>query len=678
MIRRKLFAYTILFAAGISVGFFIFEKARIACGSLLLITLAVIICLADNSRNAIRLLAFLMAGFVVFTLRFIWYGTGMIPESTLGAGGDLQINDSQMGSIEGFARSVTVKDGKMKIVLCDTDCLRHGMRVMVTMRLHESDPDETAESEKSADSTVPYDDPYNPENFIGRRITAYGTLREQSGADNPGCFDYRVYLRSRGIGYQFSTRSVFVTQTQVDDSDEYAEVDENYEYTTVRQHVYGEYIRTLYFARERFLNMFESDECRAFIKGAVFGDKSDISEDVLEDFNGNGTGHILAVSGLHTGFLYALMRVLTRRRRNVFTAVLIIAVLILYGDMTMWSPSTMRAVTVLGVNIMAIYVKRPFDLLSAVSAAAMLILLREPYQLFSTGFQMSFLALLGIAFLAKPLSHFVGEAFAVMIAVQAGIIPVTVYCFHRINVLSVFINLPVIFIASILVPLCMSALFISSIAGLTGLSAVVQLLDCLSGLIVRLSEALTGLIIWLNDLMSAGGIFSDLVTSPGAGLIVFFYLMTFMFASEWCRVKMLRHEYRTIVFAMVCIIAVSGCYGLASYNSFADDEIVFVSVGQGDCTHIRAGGQNVLIDGGGSTERNTGKDVLMPYLLANGAERAEFALVTHLHTDHYLGIAELSQIYPVGAVGIPSDYRKSVQEMIDEKQASDDYSAHNQ
>jgi hypothetical protein len=136
VIRRKLFAYTILFAAGISAGFFIFEKARIACGSLLLITIAVIICLADNSRNAIRLLAFLMAGFVVFTLRFIWYGTGMIPESTLGAGCDLQINDSQMGSIEGFARSVTVKDGKMKIVLCDTDCLRHGMRVMVTIKVN--------------------------------------------------------------------------------------------------------------------------------------------------------------------------------------------------------------------------------------------------------------------------------------------------------------------------------------------------------------------------------------------------------------------------------------------------------------------------------------------------------------------------------------------------------------
>ena len=99
----------------------------------------------------------------------------------------------------------------------------------------------------------------------------------------------------------------------------------------------------------------------------------------------------------------------------------------------------------------------------------------------------------------------------------------------------------------------------------------------------------------------------------------------------------------------------------AAYNTFSDDEIVFVSVGQGDCTHIRAGGKDILIDGGGDTERNIGEDVLMPYLLANGAERAELACVTHLHTDHALGILQLSQEYPVGAICIPSDYRKSLE-----------------
>ena len=132
-------------------------------------------------------------------------------------------------------------------------------------------------------------------------------------------------------------------------------------------------------------------------------------------------------------------------------------------------------------------------------------------------------------------------------------------------------------------------------------------------------------------------------------------------ASEWARIKILRREYRGLVRAYLCILALSVCLLPAAYNTFSDDEIVFVSVGQGDCTHIRAGGKDILIDGGGDTERNIAEDVLMPYLLANGAERAELGCVTHLHTDHALGILQLSEVYPVGAVGIPSDYRKSLE-----------------
>jgi len=113
--------------------------------------------------------------------------------------------------------------------------------------------------------------------------------------------------------------------------------------------------------------------------------------------------------------------------------------------------------------------------------------------------------------------------------------------------------------------------------------------------------------------------------------------------------------------AAVCIALMSSVAWGITYNRFSDDEVVFVSVGQGDCTHIRAGAKNVLIDGGGNTERNVGKEVLMPYLLANNADRVELALVTHLHTDHYRGIAELAEIYPVGVCGVPSDYRKSIE-----------------
>jgi competence protein ComEC len=48
----------------------------------------------------------------------------------------------------------------------------------------------------------------------------------------------------------------------------------------------------------------------------------------------------------------------------------------------------------------------------------------------------------------------------------------------------------------------------------------------------------------------------------------------------------------------------------------------------------------------------------MPYLLHGGCSALDMALVTHLHEDHYRGISELSEVFPIGAVGIPSDYRE--------------------
>ena len=68
-----------------------------------------------------------------------------------------------------------------------------------------------------------------------------------------------------------------------------------------------------------------------------------------------------------------------------------------------------------------------------------------------------------------------------------------------------------------------------------------------------------------------------------------------------------------------------------------------MDVGQGDCIHLRAGRKNILIDGGGKIEYNTGKRTLKPYLLKNGAGKIDAALATHLHTDHYKGLTELQE-----------------------------------
>lgn len=741
MIRRKLFAYTIMLTAGISAGYFIMEKSRLLSGTAIILTTAAVLCLYSmylpalnqlSSRHnklsqsklihsildhpgsenpqlsrtgyihpdalppiVIKLIAMMAIGFLIFTFRYIHY------ETILDSGTALPVHhetsdllnrqheddcrsdnghregsetsritdtesqsdqeDEGTGKITGEVLSAETTDTGMKIVLAP-----RGGRCKVRVSI--------------------YDAPYiTPAEVIGQEITAFGQYREPPGADNPGCFDYRTYLRSRGIGFLFSARNIEVNSGNM----------------TLR----GKMRRQMFLIREGFLDTFEDESVRAFIKGVVFGDKTQIDEEVRDDFNRNGTGHILAVSGLHTGFLYSLLRLLAGKKKTIGLSVLIILILLMYGEMTMWSPSTMRAVTVLSISIGAVYMKRPFDLLSSVSAAAFLMLIIEPYQLMSSGFQMSFAAMLAIAFLVKPLAAFIGEPMAVMLAVQIGVAPLTAFIFHRLNLLSFLINIPVIFIASILVPLCMCDLFLSAAYLIPGSAAAASSLatgnaaaaatdiaaeNATAGAaafdpVTSVIEGLSEIIVGINS-AAANLDFSVQVTGMNAGLLILIYLCILLISSEWCRIRILRKELFHILLGFFCIAAVSVCFTAATYNPFADDEIVFVSIGQGDCTHIRVsaggtspaadeGGQgtgksstgilgktkNVLIDGGGSMERDIGEDTLMPYLLSNRAENVDLALATHLHTDHVLGLLQLDKVYPVGAIGIPDDYKRSIE-----------------
>ena len=616
VVRRLLFAYTIMFAAGISAGFFVFERGRIAGGTVLMIVISVLMCMFENSESnrndgkhikihyTCKMLAVISFGFIFFTCRYIHYE--MIQASATDPQND---ENSKSEELYGIAESAVMTEKGMRIIVL-TDDNRNKVQVSCYGENHPA-----------------------PAELIGRKILAYGYFREPQSADNPGCFDYRTYLRGRGIGCTFSARSI-----SLNNGDGYISLRERY-------------IRHLFLVREQFLDQFDDKDIRAFVKGMIFGDKTDIDNDIIEDFNNNGTGHVLAVSGLHTGFLYALLRMVTGKKRTGNAAAITIGLLLIYGEMTMWSPPTVRAVTVLSISMMSIYVKRPFDLLSSVSAAAFLLLLLEPYQLFSSSFQLSFAAMMGICFLCEPLSVFIGEFFAVPVSVQLGVAPLTAFLFHRFNALSVIINIPVIFIASVLVPLCMISLIFTAVTGQE------------TGLLTAVIEGMSEILIKANCFASHGGYFSDLVNSCNAGIVIGFYMMSFLLVSEWCRVRFIRKSTRSVIIAVLCVLIISLDFVVLTFSPFSDDEIVFVSVGQGDCTHIRADGEDILIDGGGNTERNIGKDILMPYLLANGAERLEMALVTHLHTDHCLGILELQQEYPVGLIGIPSDYEKAVEQI---------------
>ena len=302
---------------------------------------------------------------------------------------------------------------------------------------------------------------------------------------------------------------------------------------------------------------------------------------------------------------------------------------------------------VMCINLLSLHFERHADLLSSVSLAAFLILLKEPYQLFNSGFQLSFMAMCGIAFFTKPISHFCGEAIGVMMAVQMGTLPLTAYSFHMFNPLSVLINVPVILLASVMVPFCI-------------LMLITETIFCrVPHIAESFIELISYAVVKLNHLLNFNGHFSIKAAGIGGAAVIAAYLIMLGGTSEWVRVAIIRAKPLEVLKTAVLLLLPVVMLGACLYDRFSDDEIVFVAVGQGDCVHIRTEGRDILIDGGGSDIYNVGEKILMPYLLHEGAYKLDMALLTHLHADHYKGITELAAEYPVGVIGIPSDYRES-------------------
>ncbi len=668
MLRRRLALYTLLYIAGITAGFFMFEKSRVieAAGFSAAVIAAVFFSGQIGTAHSVfikdrasgtdniemhlnygkevmkaqkTILAMLfLAGFLLFSLR---------SQSYISALSFLHDQDH----VKGKVTSVSVKNDKVRLIIKNQDA--GPSKILVTLDEDAVERSEEQNGTSTAGATV-LTGAYG---YIGETICARGEYAELSSADNPGCFDYSLYMKSKGVTAKFKAYII--------------------EFCDSKPSLNTRMKRCLYDTRESFISRFDEDT-QGFIRGVFFGDKSEIDENTLEEFNNNSTGHILAVSGLHVGFLYGLLRFMTARRRTLPVSVLIISVILLYGEMTMWSAATVRACIVMTISLCSSHFKRCSDLLTSVSLAAFLILTYQPYQLFNSGFQLSFLALCGIAFLSAPIAAVTGETIAVMIAVQIGTMPVIAFSYCRINPLSILINVPVIMLASVLVPACILMLMLEAAAGRVPAAGI------------DLAELISYAVMKVNHILSFGGVFSIRTAGPGAAAIICIYAAAFGLASEWTRVMLLRKQLRIIlkqgILLMMPLVMLFSCL----YDTISDDEIVFIAVGQGDSVHIRADGHDVLIDGGGQaasgkgSENNTrktnkkddmhktendgdykddsynvGKNILMPYLMHGGADTVNIAFVTHLHADHYKGIEELSEIFPVGAIGIPADYKTS-------------------
>ena len=233
-----------------------------------------------------------------------------------------------------------------------------------------------------------------------------------------------------------------------------------------------------------------SDNQYAVVAAMALGDKSSLTKDLKETYSMTGASHILALSGLHLGIIYALLSLLVVGRRwQMITQVAIILSIWAFVFLTGMSTSVVRSAIMLTVYALLAIGHRQKMSVNTLAFTAIVMLLVSPQALFDVGFQMSFMAVFSILLFTplfyRPFSSeylmthrlvkWLWGMVAVSIAAQIGVAPLIAYYFGRFSCFFLLTNFIVIPAATLILYLSLATLLIPSIGVI--LASIVGLLN---------------------------------------------------------------------------------------------------------------------------------------------------------------------------------------------------------
>lgn len=226
-----------------------------------------------------------------------------------------------------------------------------------------------------------------------------------------------------------------------------------------------------------------------FAVGAALclGNKELLSDELKNEFATVGAMHVLAVSGLHVGIIFSLLfKILnlfkTRKKVWVFAKIaLTILCIWLFALLTGASPSVLRAAIMFSFITISLYSRRFRNTYNTLAAAALLLLLYDPYLLYDVGFQLSFTAVTGIVYLHPRIytlfdfkwkvPDYLWQITSVGIAAQLATFPIGLYYFHHLPINFMLTGLFVVPFAFLILSLGI-ALFVVQVASSTLASVV--------------------------------------------------------------------------------------------------------------------------------------------------------------------------------------------------------------
>lgn len=260
---------------------------------------------------------------------------------------------------------------------------------------------------------------------LGSRVFFKATLKLPMENTNPGLFNYKLYLKTKGIYTLMSIDSNAIEKIDISN-------------IPIRYKVKENSILTIENVFKSYLNK----ENNSLITSIILGDSDYLDESNVELYRDMGLAHILAVSGLHIGIIssflmFLISRIGIKRKTNIFITLIFIWT---YGYIIGYPPSILRASILFSFLYLSKIIHKPYDSLNILSLAAIILLFINPYNLFSVGFQLSFIASGSIivftdriTYLLYPLKGKFIDTISSLLAVNIGVSPVQAYYFNKIT-----------------------------------------------------------------------------------------------------------------------------------------------------------------------------------------------------------------------------------------------------
>jgi competence protein ComEC len=521
----------------------------------------------------------------------------------------------------------------------------------------------------------------------GTRLHILAKLHPARNYRNPGAFDYEGYLRDNGISVLGSAEAEDIERLPG--------------FSGSRIELWRTRVHASIIAK---IHQLWPASQASLMDAMVLGEESFLRNATRTEYQRSGTYHVLVVSGMNLSILaFAIFWALRQFRVDpAVAAITTVVVSFAYAFVVGVGPPVWRAALMLATYLGARLLYRERNMMNAIGAAALGVLIVDPRALFGASFQLTFLAVFIIAGIGSPilerttlpyarglrllraasydlhvapevaqfridvrliggrLKRFIGDRFslalpAILLRVaivvgelifisalmQAGLALLMAYHFHRATTMGMPANMAVIPLTQVLMPTAAAAVGLGYISNALAKPAV-----WISGLAL---EGIAGTVHWLGGAqgvgMKIGGTsIADLrVAMPSLAMILasIAALALAMLAARLRRTRL-------AVFASVVLL-----FGVAGWIAFVPSrphlragvmEMTTIDVGQGDSILlVTPEGRALLIDAGGlpqwmHSDFDLGEQVVSSYLWNRGIDRLDVVVITHPHADHLGGM----------------------------------------